>query len=461
MYCKTTLENGIRVVTEMMPQVRAIAISIVVDVGPKDEKPEQSGLAHLVEHLMFKGTSSRDAMQIARLMDVAGGMMGGFTSRDYTCYFATVLDDYRTYALDLFGDVILNSIFDEESLERERGVILREIEADQDAPDQLAHNLLKANIWPNHPLGRLIAGQPEVVGKVTREDMIYFVHKHYVPDRLIIVAAGSVEHEDFVAQVRDAFWRMLGQGSPVLSSPPACHSGVIIRARDLSQLYFALGVKARSYTHPDRYGLHVLNDLLGGGISSRLFHHLREERGLVYNVASSYHAYRDGGLLVIEGSTTPQGLMSVLSLTMAQLWRLAEEPVSEEELWKARERIHSRHLIASEDTNTRMSRLATQELYFGYHIPATEIVEQIQQVDQRTVQRLAQELMANGCPALALVGPQSHRHYSAEAVEKLLTETSAQVQRKPRSFSRTGKPVPEMSLTCQGEEHDALLYSQP
>jgi len=460
-YCKTTLENGIRVVTEMMPQVRAIAISIVVDVGPKDEKPEQSGLAHLVEHLMFKGTSSRDAMQIARLMDVAGGMMGGFTSRDYTCYFATVLDDYRTYALDLFGDVILNSIFDEESLERERGVILREIEADQDAPDQLAHNLLKANIWPNHPLGRLIAGQPEVVGKVTREDMIYFVHKHYVPDRLIIAAAGSVEHEDFVAQVRDAFWRMLGQGSPVLSSPPACHSGVIIRARDLSQLYFALGVKARSYTHPDRYGLHVLNDLLGGGISSRLFHHLREERGLVYNVASSYHAYRDGGLLVIEGSTTPQGLMSVLSLTMAQLWRLAEEPVSEEELWKARERIHSRHLIASEDTNTRMSRLATQELYFGYHIPATEIVEQIQQVDQRTVQRLAQELMANGCPALALVGPQSHRHYSAEAVEKLLTETSAQVQRKPRSFSRTGKPVPEMSLTCQGEEHDALLYSQP
>jgi predicted Zn-dependent peptidase len=449
------------VVTETMPQVRSIAISIVVDVGPKDEAPEQSGLAHLVEHLMFKGTSSRDAMQIARLMDVAGGMMGGFTSRDYTCYFATVLDDYRTYALDLFGDVILNSIFDEESLEREQGVILREIEADQDAPEQLAHNLLKATIWPNHPLGRLIAGRPEVVGKVTREDMIYFVHKHYGPDRLIIAAAGSVEHDDFVAQVRDAFWRMLGQGSPVLSSPPACHSGVIIRARDLSQLYFALGVKARSYTHPDRYGLHVLNDLLGGGISSRLFHHLREERGLVYNVASSYHAYRDGGLLVIEGSTTPQDLISVLGLTMAQLWRLAEEPVGEEELWKARERICSRHLIASEDTNTRMSRLATQELYFGYHIPATEIVEQIQRVDQRTVQRLAQELMANGCPALALVGPQSHRHYSAEAIEKLLTETSAQVQRKPRLFSRTGKPVPEMSLTCQGEEHDALLYSQP
>jgi predicted Zn-dependent peptidase len=218
---------------------------------------------------------------------------------------------------------------------------------------------------------------------------------------------------------------MLGQGSPLPSRPPACHSGVTIRARDLSQLYFALGIKARSYTHPDRYGLHVLNDLLGGGISSRLFRHLREERGLVYSVASSYHAYRDGGLLVIEGSTTPQGLMSALGLIVAQLWRLAEEPVSEEELWKARERIRSRHLIASEDTNTRMSRLATQELYFGYHIPTAEIVEQIQRVDQGTVQRLAQELMANRCLALAVVGPQSPRHYSAEAIEKLLIEMGA------------------------------------
>ncbi len=431
-YCKATLENGIRVVTETIPQVRSTAISIVVDVGPKDEMPEQSGLAHFVEHLMFKGTSSRDAMQIARLMDVAGGMMGGFTSRDYTCYFATVLDDYCTYALDLFGDVILNSIFGEESLERERRVILREIEADQDAPDQLAHNLLKATIWPNHPLGRLITGQPEVIRRVTREDMIYFVHDNYLPDRLIIAAAGSVEHEDLVAQVRDAFWRMLGQSAPSPSRPPACHSGVTIRARDLSQLYFALSVKARPYTHPDRYGLHVLNDLLGGGISSRLFCQLREERGLVYNVASSYHAYRDGGLLVIEGSTTPQGLMSVLDLTLAQLWRLAEEPVGEEELWKARERIRSRHLIASEDTNIRMSRLATQELYFGYHIPAAEVVQQIQQVNQGTVQRLAQELMVNGCLALALVGPQSPHHYSAKAIERLLTETSAQVHEEAK-----------------------------
>jgi predicted Zn-dependent peptidase len=422
---KTTLANGIRVVTENMPQVRSIAISIIVDVGPKDEAPGQSGLAHLVEHLMFKGTSSRDAVQIARLMDIAGSLIGGFTSRDYTCYFATVLDDYRTYALDLFGDVILNSIFDEESLERERGVILQEIEADQDAPAQLAHNLLKATIWPNHPLGRLIAGQPEVVARVTRADMIYFVHEHYLPDRLIIAAAGSVEHEDFVAQVRDAFWRMMGQGSPPPNKPPAYHSGVTIRARDLSQLYFALGVKALSYTHPDRYGLHVLNNLLGGGISSRLFRHLREERGWAYNVASSYHAYRDGGLLVIEGSTTPQALMSVLGLTVSQLWRLAEEPVGEEELWKARERIRSKHLIASENTNTRMSRLATQELYFGYHIPTVEIVEQIQQVDQATVQRLAQELMANRCLALAVVGPQSPRHYSAEAIEKLLIEMDA------------------------------------
>ena len=424
MYCKTTLENGIRVVTETMSQVRSIAISIVVDVGPKDEAPEQSGLAHFVEHLMFKGTSSRDAMQIARLMDVAGGLMGGFTSRDYTCYFATVLDDYHTYALDLFGDVILNSIFDEESLERERRVILQEIEADRDAPDQMAHNLLKATIWPHHPLGRTIAGQPEVVERVTREDIIYFVHEHYLPDRLIIAAAGNVEHEDFVAQVRDALWRMLGQSEPTVSARPEYQAGVTLEHMPVSQAYFSLGIRAYPYAHPDRYGLHVLNNVLGGGISSRLFRRIREERGLVYDISSEYHAYRDDGLLVIEGSTPPKYLIPVLGLTLVELWKLAsaDEPVDEEELWKAKMQIRGQHLIASENAHTRMSRLATQELYFGRQIPSDEILAQIEALDGQILQRLANEALVDALRqvTIAVVGPKVPQHYSASSIEELL-----------------------------------------
>lgn len=424
MYCKTVLENGIRVVTEAMPQVRSLSICVVVDAGPKDEAPEQSGLAHFIEHLMFKGTSSRDAMRIARLMDVAGGMMGGFTSRDYTCYFATVLDDYRTYALDLFGDVILNSTFGEESLERERGVILQEIEADQDAPDQLAHSLLKAIIWPHHPLGRPIAGQPEVVKRVTREDVIYFFHEHYLPDRLIIAAAGNVEHEDFVAQVRDAFWRMLGQSELIVNAQPRYQAGVTIEHIPVSQAYFCLGIRAYPYAHPDRYVLHVLNNVLGGGISSRLFRRIREERGLVYDISSDYHAYRDDGLLVIEGSTVPEYLIPVLGLTLIELWKLisAEEPVGEEELWKAKMQIRGQHLIAAENTHTRMSRLATQELYFERHIPSDEILAQIEAVDSQMLQRLANEALLDAFDqvAIAVVGPEAPRHYSLSSIEELL-----------------------------------------
>jgi predicted Zn-dependent peptidase len=407
-----------------MSQVRSITIGIVVDVGPKDETPEQSGMSHLVEHLMFKGTSSRDTMQIARLMDMAGGMMGGFTARDYTCYFATVLDDYRTYALDLFGDVILNSTFDEESLERERGVVLQEMEASQDAPGQLAHDLLKATVWPHHPLGRLIAGQPKVVEQVTREDMIYFVHEHYLPDRLTIAAAGNLEHEDFVAQVRDAFWRMLGQSKPTASTRPEYQAGVTIEHKPVSQAYFSLGMRAYPYAHPDRYGLHFLNNVLGGGVSSRLFRRIREERGLVYDINSEYHAYRDDGLLVVEGSTAPEYLISVLALTLVELWKLisTDEPVDDEELWKAKMHIRGQHLVGSESTHTRTSRLATQELYFGRHIPSDEILAQIEAVDGQLLQRLAHEALIDALRrvTIAVVGPEAPQHYSVSSIEELL-----------------------------------------
>lgn len=395
MYQKTTLENGIRVVTETMPEVRSVAIGILVDAGPAEEKPEKAGLAHLVEHVMFHGTSSRDALAIARFMDVGGGNFGAFTSRDYVCYYATVLDDYRTYALDLLGDVLLNSIFPAEKLEREKEVILREISGALDSPYERTNMLIKALTWPDHPLGRPIHGFPETVRQLTREDAIYFVYQNYLPQRLIIAASGSIEHEDFVAQVRDAFWRMQGQAAAGHGASPRHRSGVQVEPAPLTQAYFSIGMPAYPYTHPDRYRIHLLNAVLGGGISSRLQREMRDERGLVYHIGSEYHAYREGGMLVIEGCTAPEYLQQVISLTLEEVARLqaGDRPVNDEELWKAKMQLRGQHLLATENTSTRMSRLATQEFYFGRQISPEEILQEIERVESDSFNRSVCQLL--------------------------------------------------------------------
>jgi len=424
-YGKTVLENGIRVVTETIPQVRSVAMGFLIDASLRDEAPGQSGLAHVAEHAMFQGTSSRDALNIARLMDIMGGHVGAFTGRDYTCYHATVLDDYRTYALDLLGDILLNSIFPTDNLKREKEAILREIAAGQDTPAERGHMLLKASAWPDHPLGRPILGRPETVAALTRRDVIYFVHEHYLPDRLIIAAAGNVDHQDFVAQVRDGFWRMLGQSQPAPSPHLAYQAAVTIAHMEVSQAYFSLGVQVYPYAHPDRYTLHVLNNVLGRGISSRLYRRIREERGLVYHIGSEYHAYRDGGMWIIEGSTAPEYLMTVLRLTLTELLKLTtmEEPINDEELWKAKMQIRGEHIIAAEDTYTRMSRLASQEFYFGRHLPSDEILAQVEAVDGCMLQNLANEVLVDALrqATVAIVGPDSPEDYHVSEVEELLT----------------------------------------
>jgi predicted Zn-dependent peptidase len=425
LYKRTTLENGIRVATQHMPSVRSVALGIVVEAGPRAESAGQAGLAHLTEHLLFQGTSNRDAGEIARMMDLAGGQLGGFTTRDYTCYCATVLDEHGPYALDLLGDILLNSTFPVERVEREKEAILREISARRDAPDERAHDLLKGFAWSGHALGRPVAGWPHTVRGLSREDVIYFCHENYVPDRMIIAAAGNVHHEDFVAQVRDAFWRLLGDGPPAgHDAGPTLQSGVVFEPMPVSQTYFCLGIPAPAYTHADRYALHVLTNLLGGGCSSRLFRQLREERGLVYEIDAEYHAYRDAGMLFCEGSTAVENTLPVLRIVLTALWRLAIglDPIDEEELWRAKTKLRRQHLLAAESTSTLVSRLATQELYFGRHLPAEEVLAQIEAVDADLLQRLAGEYLLEALPraALAVTGPEAADHANAEALEELL-----------------------------------------
>jgi predicted Zn-dependent peptidase len=409
-YKKTALENGIRVITESMPAVRSISIGVLVDCGSRDERAEESGLAHLCEHMLFQGTSNRDGLRIGRQIDSAGGQVGGFTTRDYTCYHASVLDDYSYHALELLGDVLLNATFPEESLEREKQAILREVEGNHDVPSYLAHENMKAAAWPNDPLGRPIAGYPDILQRHTREDLIYFMHRNYTPNRIIIAASGSLDHEDFVAKVRDSFWRMLGDNDPTPALRPQFQPGFHVQETASHQAYFALAVEALPYVHQNRYTLHALNQILGGGISSRLFRRLRDESGLVYDVHSDYHAYRESGMLVVEGATASGNLTQAIEGVLGALHGLAAwtEPVDMEELWRAKTQIKAQHHISSEDVHTRMCRLATQELYFGRQIASERIVEDIEAVDINSVRRLAGSDLRPNLPAICLsvVGPE-------------------------------------------------------
>ena len=406
MYRKSVLDNGIRVITERMPGVRSLTIGLVVEVGSKDETVRNSGAAHCIEHMLFKGTPGRDATTLARMIDMAGGQLGAFTARDYTCIYAAVLDDYRTFALDIFGDVLLHPLFDPESLRREQSAILQELDAGEEQPGKLAQELLKQAIWPDHSLGQNIYGKRETVAKLSSAELLGFYQDYYGADRLIVSAAGNCDHDDFVAQVNDALWALPAarQPRPKLSEP-GFQGAVSLHQRESAHVYFALGAPAPAYTAPDRYEVFVLNTLLGAGMSSRLYQGMRDARGWVYEIGSNYHPYQDGGLLLVEGFTTPENLLIVLEATIAELIHLITEPVSDDELWRAKEYLRGEILIGAEASQTRMSQLATQELYFGRFLPLEELVEGVRGVTALQVQVAAERMFQPGSLGVAAVGP--------------------------------------------------------
>ncbi len=405
LYRKSVLDNGIRVITERMPGVRSLTIGILLDVGSKDETAQNSGVAHCIEHMLFKGTKTRDAATLGRMIDMAGGQLGAFTARDYTCLYAAVLDDYRTFALDIFGDILLHSGFEAEGLRREQAAILQELEAGEEQPGKLAQELLKQVVWSGHALGRNIGGNRASVSALTRETVLDFFGKYYGADRLIVSAAGNLDHDDLVSQVNDALWAL--PRTRQISRPdlaPVFNPAVVVRPRESAHVYFALGAPAPAYTAPERYAAYMLNAILGAGISSRLYQAMRDERGWVYEIGSGYHPYREAGMLLVEGFTTPQNLLLVLEATVGELISLLSTPVSPDELWRAKEYLRGEILIGAEASNTRMSQLATQELYFGRFLPLGELVESIRAISAEEIQALANEMFQPGQLAISAIG---------------------------------------------------------
>ncbi|NWJ49035.1 MAG: insulinase family protein [Chloroflexi bacterium] len=390
-----------------MPDVHSLTIGILLEVGSRHEKAEENGIAHCIEHLLFRGTSTRDAATLARMIDLAGGQLGAFTTRDYTCLFAAVLDDYRTFALDIFGDLLLHSVFEDESIKREQEVIIQELEAGDERPEKLAQQLLKNIAWNNHPLGSNIYGNRDSVACLNRNNIIDFYLDYYGADRIIVAAAGNLEHEDFVAQTNDALWAL--PTSRVLHAENRGNivdfqAGLEVKKRDSAHIYFALGAPAPHYTSENRYSAYVLNSLLGAGMSSRLYRQIRDERALVYDIGSSYHPYCEAGMLLVEGFTTPPNFIPVLYHIVETLQSLCTESVSEEEIWRAKERLRGEILLGAESSNSRMSQLSTQELYFGRHIQLDELVTEIRAVSTESITAMASDIFQPGNIALAAVG---------------------------------------------------------
>lgn len=402
---KTALDNGIRILCEAMQGVRSVSVGVLVDVGPKDEGTDERGYSHLVEHMLFQGTGERDARAIAEMMEVGGGAMGAFTTRDYTVYHATVLDEYLPFALEVLGDMLCNSVLPDDALETQRTVILNEMAGGSD-PISAVNDLLKRSLWPDSPLGYPTFGLESTLTSVTRDQLLQFVQRHYTANRVIIAGAGNLEQANFAAQVQDSFWQMAAGEQRAPAAPPAARLGsVIAEVRDLPQVYFALAWPAPVYTSLDRYHWHVFTSLFGGGPNSRLYRRLREERGLVYHIAAQYQAYGSAGALVIEGSTLAQTLVPVLAGALIELHRMGSDDINPDDHHRAVQSLVSQHLVSGDSAYVRMSRLALQELYFNQPVPSQDVIAGLNHQSPDAIRAVARQVLEHGLPAIALVGP--------------------------------------------------------
>jgi len=402
---RTVLDNGIRVLTKHMPYVRSVSMGVWVDVGARDESPSENGLSHLIEHMIFKGTRLRSAYDIAKEFDAIGGHTNAFTSFETTCYHAKVMDTRLESMVDILSDIFLNSVFDPSEIERERPVILQEIGMSEDNPEDYLQTLAGRAVWGDTPLGRSILGTRENVSGFTSQDVRHFFKRLYQPERILISAAGNLDHHQFVDLIREGFEKIgPGNGFPERTAPPI-RSVTGIFHRDLEQEHLCINTPGIAISDPRRFAFSVLNTILGGNMSSRLFQEIREQRGLAYSVYSFASSYMDNGLFGLYAGVSPKNTELTLNLMLQQLDRLQAEPVERDALADAKEFIKGNLLLAAESNDNQMVRLAQNEINFGKYIPVADVVAQIDAVKAADIQILAKDLFGDRRFSLTLLGP--------------------------------------------------------
>ena len=403
----STLPNGIKVISQRIPHSCSVTLGLWVIGGSRHEKPEFSGVSHFIEHLLFKGTDKRSSFEIAREIDSMGGFINAFTGREFVCYYVKVLAEFFPKALDLMSDIFLNSRFPEDELENERKVILQEIRMLEDNPDDQLHELFHKSLWAGHPLGMPIIGSAESVQGMSRDFLADYKRTTYCAGDIIISVAGAIEHHELLELLGPHFDSIAPGSSRSMTSPPAYSKKCSKVNRELEQLLFSLGAKGLPQNHPGRYDLLILNTILGGSMSSRLFQEVREKAGLAYSIYSFLTSHSDTGALVITGGTTADKFPEVMKIVIRELRRLKEEPLPEEILSASREQLKGNILLSLESSDNIMSKLAKNEIYLGGYQSVEQVIAGLSAVTAETLLDLCNELFDENHITLQLLGSMS------------------------------------------------------
>ena len=384
--------NGLTVITETMPHVRSVSVGIWMKTGSRREAPEQNGISHFIEHMLFKGTQTRTAEEIARSVDSIGGHLDAFTAKECVCLNTKILDEHLPFALEVLSDLVLNPLFKDDDIVREHGVVLEELKMDEDSPDYLVHEIFTQNFWRDHPLGKPILGTKESIKRLGGKSLWEHFRRHYVPNNMILSAAGNLDHRHLVDLVGN-YYGALAPGSPLEPERvPVPHSLLTLRdKKELGQVHLCLGVPSYPLSHERRYACYLLNTLLGGGMSSRLFQNIRERQGLAYAVFSELNPYRDAGYLSVYAGTSADTVRKVMDLILEEFRNLKASPVPSEELRRAKDHLKGSLMLSLESTTSRMSNLARQEMYFGKFFSLDEITAKIEQVMPEELLEIARE----------------------------------------------------------------------
>lgn len=400
----TALDNGLRIATESDPDSYSAAVAVAVDVGARHESIEEGGLSHLLEHMAFKGSSRMNAREIAEAFDLMGGNVNAYTSHEHTVYYAKVLKEYAADAAQLLCEIVSDFAFDQTELERERQVILQEIAMHQDSPDDVVFDLYQEMAFKGQPLGRSILGEPERVANFTREDLIAYTAKHYVPPRMVVAAAGYVQHEEITGIAAKYFGDRARGSIPVQVEPATYTGGEKTQEKELEQVQLVLGYKGYPIAHENYFPLQVFATLLGGGMSSRLFQEIREQRGLAYSVSAFATGYNDAGVLGVYAGTTVEHL-DELTGALNEVMAASIENISEAEMRRARNQLKAGVVMTRENCGAVVEWIARHMLVYGRYKTAEEIVGMIDAVTIDDVKRVGAECIAAGATVIAALGP--------------------------------------------------------
>jgi len=402
---RAVLPNGLTVITEEMQHIRSVSIGIWMKTGSRDEDLPWNGISHFIEHMVFKGTQHRSAEEIARQVDSIGGNMDAFTAKECISFSIKVLNEHVPIALDVLSDLVLNPVFDVQDISRERGVILEEIKMDEDNPDYLVHEIFTQNFWKDHPLGRPILGTRDTVKRFDRTPVFDFYSQRFSPGNMIITAAGYLNHDRFVELVAKHFENMKPTSNGFHSSPPKIVPKIILRnKKSLEQVQICVGVPSYPITHERRHSSYILNTLLGGGMSSRLFQNIRERQGLAYAIYSDLNPYRDTGCMSIYAGTSRESASKVVECIVSEFRKLKTEMVTEDELRRSKDQLKGSLMLSLESSNARMSNLARQEMYFDHFYGLDELIAKIEAVTAEELKELANQFFETDSIAVTVLG---------------------------------------------------------